>query len=193
MELRAYAWLKEHAPEAALRVLPRERDVLSRAPLPAGTTIVPAVLEPSGVARRLACALTKGLDLGTVPAHVLAHDDDLVAADPLWRLEAEQLRVLTGDGGLELVEAALLACFPDAVDDLWTLGATLKRIEGVATTALVLVVGDSAERRVEALRGRLEGMLTGAEHVAEDWADSPFLTKVLWSCLNRCPAGREGA
>ena len=181
-ELHCWAWLKERATEQALRLHPWERDILARVPLDAGTRIAAEVLEGPCTARRLVSSLTKGHALATLLGKVGDKYPALAEHDPFWRLGDAQLKQLAGDGGLSLLEGALLDCLPAASGPLWSLGEAVAKIEAVKFTSLCSLLGALGERRVDAVHLRLQGMLQGAEHVPEDWADSPLLAKAERAC-----------
>eukprot|EP00974_Lingulodinium_polyedra_P064648 6244771-Lingulodinium_polyedra.AAC.1 len=114
VELRAWCWIKEHAEENSLRVLPWERDILEREALPAGCSIQEEVLQGAGTARRLVTSLAKVQSLGALPGKIGDNFDSLVEHDPFWRLDDRQLKSLaSGDAGMLMLEALCMAAFPN--------------------------------------------------------------------------------
>ena len=175
--MRAAAWIKSSAPVKDLPELAWEKGILTRKVLPLNAAIAPSVLEPACSARLLAGKLARAIPLAGVRSHLADFQAELVEADNFWMIDKKLLDVLSDQGGVELLEKQLLSCIPSDEGPLWTLRAALKKVEEVARTRLVDVMGSLGERKVRSLQEKLELMAQGSEHVAEEWADSPCLTK----------------
>ena len=179
------AYIKERATEKELPKAPWEAAIVKRLTVEKDFKIEDEVLEAAKGARALMAMVTKGMDLATLAGHVSEQVDSFIEQDDTWILDDRQLGCIMRDGGMKIMEVALLATIPADAGPLWSIGEAIEKVEHLQLSALASICPQAATKATT-LADVMNNLRKGNQPDEDEWkdsscmADAPTLTPKSW-------------